>query len=83
MLIQPQAASLGIDLSTASTMIWYSLTNSFVDWSQACDRIALSSKATSFIYLLATNTVDWDAYEALLGDKDLAETMLERRESGS
>lgn len=82
-VVNPQAASLGIDLSTASTMIWYSLTNSYVDWSQTCDRIALSSKATSFIYILARDTVDEDAYDALYGDKDIAELMLERRDAGS
>ena len=78
MLIQPQAASLGIDLSTASVMIWYSLTNSFVDFSQACDRIALSAKKTAFLYLLAEGTVDHDLYASLQTDGDVASIMLER-----
>lgn len=78
MLVQPQAASLGIDLSTASVMVWYSLTNSYVDFSQTCDRIALSAKKTAFLYLLAEDTVDYDLYESLLTDGDVAKLMLER-----
>lgn len=77
-IIQPQAASLGIDLSTASVMIWFSLTNSYVDWSQSCDRIALSKNKTSFLYLLAENTIDYDLYNSLKEDRDVAELMLER-----
>src|SRR5690606_7190968 len=51
MVIQPQAGGVGIDLSTASHMVWYSLTSSWVDYTQACDRIALSKKATTYTYL--------------------------------
>lgn len=58
MIVQPQAAALGIDLSTAPQMIWYSLTSSWVDFSQTCDRIALSRKSTTFTYLIAEGTVD-------------------------
>lgn len=78
MIVQPQAASLGIDLSTASVMVWYSLTNSFVDFSQTCDRIALSDRKTSFLYLLAEDTVDFDLYASLQTDGDVAASMLER-----
>src|SRR3546814_8717718 len=38
MVVQPQAASLGIDLSTSSKMIWYGLIPSYVDYTQCCDR---------------------------------------------
>lgn len=78
MLVQPQAASLGIDLSTASVMVWYSLTNSYVDFSQTCDRIALSRTETTFLYLIAPDTVDEDIYHTLQDDRDLAKVMLER-----
>src|SRR3546814_20253184 len=53
MVVQPQAASLGIDLSTSSKMIWYGLIPSYVDYTQCCDRIALSRNSTKFVYLLA------------------------------
>lgn len=81
MLVQPQAASLGIDLSSASIMLWYSLTTSYVDFTQTCDRIALSNKPTWFMYLLAKDTIDESIYLSLQEDRDLAEVMLERFKS--
>lgn len=70
--MNPQAGGLGIDLSTASTMIWYSLTPSWVDFTQACDRIALSHLPTTYYYLLAKNTVDEVVYNTLRQDGDIA-----------
>lgn len=75
MLVQPQAAALGIDLSSAAVMIWYSLTNSYVDFTQCCDRIALSRRNTTFMYLLASGTVDELMYESLLEDKDVVDAI--------
>jgi SNF2 family DNA or RNA helicase len=80
-VMQPAAGSLGIDLSTASRMIWYSLTNSWVDYRQACDRIALSRKSTTFTYLLARGTVDEVLYQTLQDDGDIGRAILERPES--
>lgn len=73
MLIQPAAASLGIDLSTASTMVWYSLTPSYVHFSQSCDRIALSDRPTSYLYLIAEGTYDEQLYEVLKGDGEVVQ----------
>lgn len=75
-VLQPQAGSLGIDLSTAGTFIWYSLTSSFVDYSQSEDRIALSSKATRYIYILAENTYDEVMYETLQEDGDVVKAVM-------
>lgn len=74
--MNPQAGGVGIDLSTASHMVWYSLTNSWVDYTQACDRIALSKKATTYTYLLAKGTVDTLLYRVLQGDGNVAEEVL-------
>lgn len=74
-LMQPQAGSLGIDLSTAAKMIWFSLTPSFVDFSQSCDRIALSRNSTTFVFLLAKDTVDEVLYDALQTDGDVAKAI--------
>jgi SNF2 family DNA or RNA helicase len=71
-VMQPQAGALGIDLSTAATMIWYSLTNSYVDYDQASQRIALSPRGTVIEYMLARGTIDELMYESLQEDKDLA-----------
>lgn len=76
MVVQPQAASLGIDLSTASKMIWYSLVTSYVDYSQCCDRIALSRNSTTFVYLLAEGTVDELLLETLDADHDVAQMII-------
>jgi SNF2 family DNA or RNA helicase len=73
---QPQAASLGIDLSTASICIWFSLTPSYVDFSQFEDRIALSNRSTMYMYLLARNTVDELLYETLGEDADIAKAIM-------
>ncbi len=78
MIIQPQAASLGIDLSTASHMVWFSLTSSWVDYTQACDRIALSRNSTTFTYLLAQGTVDEVIYEALQSDGKVSAQILKK-----
>lgn len=76
MVVQPQAASLGIDLSTASKMVWFSLTNSYVDFSQCCDRIALSRNSTTFVFLLAEGTVDELLMETLDNDRDIAQLII-------
>lgn len=78
MVVQPQAASLGIDLSTASHMIWFSLTDSWVNYTQTCDRIALSRKSTTFTYLLGEGTVDELTYAALQLDGDVSKEILRR-----
>lgn len=76
MVIQPQAASMGIDLSTASTMVWYSHVNSWVDFTQACDRIALSRLSTTFIHLVARNSVDEIIMDTLANDTDVAKELM-------
>jgi SNF2 family DNA or RNA helicase len=78
MLCQPDSASLGIDLSSASHMVWYSLTSSWVNWTQFCDRIALSSQATTFTYLQVPGSVDALMYEGLLNDTNMARYIKKR-----
>ena len=75
-IMQPQAGSLGIDLSTAGTFIWFSLTNSYVDYTQGEDRIALNPKGTQYIYLLAHDTVDEIMYQSLQADDDVARKIM-------
>lgn len=77
-IAQPAAGSLGIDLSTSGRIIWYSLTTSFVDFSQFNDRIALHYKARKYTYLLVPNTVDTLMYQAMQEDGDVARLMTKR-----
>lgn len=79
-VMQPQAGSLGIDLSTASNMVWYSLTRSWTDFTQSNDRIALSRNSTTFTYLLGEGTVDEEMYLALQQDGDIGKRILDRPE---
>lgn len=75
-IAQPQAAAEGIDLSTASICIWFSLTPSYVSFTQFEDRIALSQRSTMFMYLIAKDTVDELLYETLLEDGDVAKAIM-------
>lgn len=70
-IVQPRAGSLGIDMSFCSRMIWFSLTNSFVDYTQMCDRIALSRTSTTFTYMTAGG-IDDLLYETLQEDGQVA-----------
>lgn len=75
-VVQPSAGSLGIDLSSASRMVWYSLTPSWTDFTQCCDRIALSRRSTTFTYLLAQGTVDEILYATLQEDGEFNDKIL-------
>lgn len=79
-IMNPQAGSLGIDLRSASTMVWYSLINSYVDFIQSMDRIALSGKANRFYFLLAEGTYDEILYEVLQTDGDIVQALHESPE---
>jgi hypothetical protein len=76
MIMNPQAGGVGIDLSTASHMVWYSLPTSWVNYTQACDRIALSKTSRTYTYLLARHTVDEFLYDTLQSDGRVAERLL-------
>lgn len=76
MVLQPAASSLGIDLSTAAHMVWYSHTPSWVDFTQCCDRIALSRASTTFTHLVATKSVDEVVLNTLANDGDMGRAIL-------
>ncbi len=79
-VMQPQAGSLGIDLSTAGTFIWYSLISSYVDFTQAEDRIALNPRGTRFVYLLGADTYDELLYQTLQEDGEVAKAIVKSPE---
>lgn len=80
-IVQPQAASLGIDLSTASHIVWYSLIPAWTDYTQTNDRIALSPVATTHTYLLAEGSVDEVLYQVLLEDGNVAKFIMSHPEA--
>lgn len=79
-VMQPQAGSLGIDLSTAGTFIWFSLISSYVDYTQAEDRIALNPRGTRYIYILGADTYDEVLYETLQEDGEVAKAIMKSPE---
>lgn len=81
MIVQPQAGGVGLDMRVAGHTIWYSLTSSFVDFTQMKDRNALHPNAVQHTFLLAPNTVDMILYETLQGDGDFAKAILKRPEA--
>lgn len=78
MVVHPSAGGVGIDMSTASQMVWLSLTPSWVDYTQMNDRIALADKGTRSTYLLAPNTIDELVYRTLQHDGDVSKAILTR-----
>lgn len=75
-ICQPAAASLGINLSRASHMIWVSHTPVWTDFSQACDRIALSDSPTTQWHLVVPGTVDELLLDTLEADGDVSGALL-------
>lgn len=80
MVVQPQAGGVGLDMRVAGHTIWYSLTPSYVDFTQMKDRNALHPNAVQHTFLIAPNTVDQLLYDTLQNDGDVAKTILKRPE---
>lgn len=78
MIVQPQAGGVGLDMRVSGHTIWYSLTPSFVDFTQMKDRNALHLNAVQHTFLLAPNTVDTILYETLQTDGNFAKHILRR-----
>lgn len=75
---QISAGSVGIDLSAADTAVFYSLSESLIDYDQACARIRTykDKRVLTYYYLLARNSVDEVIYMALNEKLDLAEFVM-------
>jgi len=79
MIAQIQTGGLGITLTSADTVIFYSTTFSFADYDQAksrVHRIGQSSKVT-YIHILADNTVDEDILNILRSKGDMAKLIVD------
>lgn len=81
MIVQPQAGGVGLDMRVAGHTIWYSLTPSYVDYTQMKDRNALHPNAVQHTYLLAPGTIDDLLYETLQGDGEFSKAVLRRPEA--
>lgn len=75
-VIQISTGGVGITLTAAHTMIFYSLGRSYTDHTQACDRInriGQQSRLLKYIYLIAEDTVDELFWQSILDKKDIAD----------
>ena len=78
------AAGLGITLTAASTMVFYSLDYSMSNFEQAKARIHRVSQTENclYIYLIAKNTVDAKILRSLRDKVDLARTLVDDYRNG-
>lgn len=81
---QIAAAGLGITLTAASTMVFYSLDYSMSNFEQAKARIHRVSQTENclYIYLIAKNTVDAKILCSLWDKVDLAKTLVDDYRNG-
>lgn len=77
-IVQPQAGGVGIDIRSAGHTIWYSLTPSWVDYTQMRDRNALHGKAVQHTFLIAEGTIDQLLYDVLKTDGEVSKAILKR-----
>ncbi|MEE9366980.1 MAG: DEAD/DEAH box helicase [Dehalococcoidales bacterium] len=77
---QPQSAGLGLDLSTADTIVWYSHTDDIVIRDQANERATeKGSSSVAVIDLIVPDSVDEDILDNLGGKRAINEFMNEAR----
>jgi hypothetical protein len=81
---QIAAAGLGLTLTAADTMVFYSLDYSMSNFTQAQARIhRIGAQGTChYIYLLAQGTIDEKVMKALQGKVDLAKALIDDYRSG-
>ena len=81
---QIATAGLGITLTAASTMVFYSLDHSMSNFEQAKARIHRTGQKENctYIYLIASNTVDEKILEALRNKINLAKSLIDDYKNG-
>jgi len=81
---QIQTAALGITLTAASTMVFYSLDYSMSNYEQARARIHRvgQKNACTYIHLVAKSTIDEKVLKALRDKSDLARTLVDDYKNG-
>lgn len=81
---QIATAGLGITLTAASTMVFYSLDYSMSNFEQAKARIHRTGQKENctYIYLIASNTVDKKIMRALKNKVNLAKSLIDDYKNG-
>lgn len=77
--VQIQSGGTGIDLTAASTSIYYSQTYSLGDFDQSLARLHRPGQRrdVNYIHLLANGTIDFEIYDALQRRADVIERVLD------
>jgi len=81
---QIATAGLGITLTAASTLVFYSLDYSYANFEQTkarIHRVGQTNKCT-YIYLMACKTIDYKILKALQNKADLAQTLIDAYKGG-
>lgn len=75
-----QVGSVGIDLTAADTMIYYSHSYSYSDYEQSRSRIHRNGQVNkcTYIHLIAKDTIDERVMESLGEKKDVAQRIVDR-----
>jgi SWI/SNF-related matrix-associated actin-dependent regulator 1 of chromatin subfamily A len=76
-----QAGGAGIDLSRASTAIYFSVGFSLGDYKQSQSRLHRPGQRNNvtYVHLVASNTVDEKVYTALKRRENIVESILSER----
>lgn len=79
LITQIKKGGTGLNLQIASTVIFFSLTYSYIDISQAKDRVHRNGQThkVSIYYLLAKNTIERNIYRTIQLKKDGAKAILD------
>ena len=79
--VQVQAGGVGIDLSRASTSIWYSMGYSLSDYEQALSRLHRhgQKQSVTHIHLITEGSVDRTVIRALAARKEVIQYILDRK----
>lgn len=83
--VQIQSGGVGIDLTRARYAVYYSVNYSLGDYDQSRRRLYRpgQTRRTTYIHLVADQTIDQDIYRALSERRDLVETVLNKHKENN
>jgi len=84
LILNVQVGSVGIDLTSADTMIYYSHSYSYADYIQSRSRIHRNGQVNkcTYIHLIARDTIDERVMESLEEKSDVAKIIVDRVNRG-
>lgn len=85
LIAHPKSGGMGLNLQNCSYVIWYSISYSLEEYSQACDRVFRLGQVNkvTYIHLLAKKTIDEVIFKALGKKQNMAEACLSMLKGGN